>query len=274
MIEAQYDDRRQGIVPLARFTRMRTAIPSTAARLRTFAAYADATVAELLGPVVSTAPRHEVTTLEHVVFVNRGGRFEPVPLPLEAQLAPAFYAGVADFDGDGHDDLFLSQNFFPTERETPRYDAGRGLWLRGDGTGGLTAVPGQVSGILVYGDQRGAALADYDGDGRVDLVVAQNGAETKLYRNQGARPGLVVRLVGPAANPDAIGAQLRLVYAEGQGPVREIQAGSGYWSQNGAVQVLGLQHQPTAVWVRWPGGAITTTPVPEGVTQLTVAWRP
>jgi len=71
--------------------------------------------------------------------------------------------GVADLDGDGHEDVFLAQNFFPTDLATPRYDAGRGLVLRGKGDGTLEPVPGQVSGILVYGDQRGAALADYDG---------------------------------------------------------------------------------------------------------------
>ncbi len=87
-------------------------------------------------------------------------------------------------------------------------------------------------------------------------------------------------MVGPPANPDAIGAQLRLVYRARKGPVREIQAGSGYWSHNGAVQVLGrgrgrgLLEQPTAVWVRWPGGATSTTPVPDGVAELTVSWRP
>ena len=130
--------------------------------------------------------------------------------------------------------------------------------------------PGRVWGVKVYGDQRGAALADYDADGRVDLVVAQNGAATKLYRNQGARPGLRVRLVGPPANPDAIGAQLRLVYADHQGPVRELQAGSGYWSQNGAVQVLGQQQPPTAVWVRWPGGAETVVPLEPDTHEITI----
>src|SRR5207247_11231508 len=98
--------------------------------------------------------------------------------------------GVADLDGDGYEDLFLAQNFFPTDLATPRYDAGRGLVLRGRGDGTFETVPGQVSGILVYGDQRGAALADDDGGGRIDAVVPQHGAETKLYHNERARPGL------------------------------------------------------------------------------------
>jgi hypothetical protein len=125
---------------------------------------------------------------------------------------------AADFDGDGCEDVFLSQNFFATEPETPRLDAGRGLWLRGDGTGKLTPVPGQESGVAIYGEQRGAALCDYDEDGRVDLVVTQNGAETKLYHNAGARPGLRVRLLGPAANRSGVGALVRLQFADHTGP--------------------------------------------------------
>jgi hypothetical protein len=54
------------------------------------------------------------------------------------------------------------------------------------------------------------------------------------------------------------------------GPVREIEAGSGYWSQNGAVQVFGLSGTPTAVWVRWPGGGVTTTPVPAGAREVII----
>src|SRR4030095_12854292 len=106
---------------------------------------------------------------------------------------------VADLDGDGNEDIFLSQNLFATQPRSSRYDAGRGLWLKGDGKGGLKPSSGQKSGVLVYGEQRGAALADYDGDGRIDLAVSQNGAATKLYHNVGAEPGLGVRLnAGPA----------------------------------------------------------------------------
>jgi hypothetical protein len=126
--------------------------------------------------------------------------------------------------------------------------------LLGDGTGGLAPEPGQRSGLMVYGEQRGAAYADFDGDGRLDLAVSQNDAATRLFQNVGAKPGVRVRLVGPPGNPTGVGTQLRLRYGERAGPVREVQAGSGYWSQNGAVQVLGRSGEPTALWVRWPGG--------------------
>ena len=258
------------MVPLASFARLGLALPGLSLRLRTFAAYADATMDQVLGPLAQGAIRLGATTMDHMLFLNRGDRFEARALPLEAQLAPAFYAGVADFDGDGKEDLFLSQNFFATEVATPRYDAGRSLLLLGDGAGGLEPVPGQRSGLLVYGEQRGAAYADLDGDGRLDLAVSQNGAPTRLFRNVGATPGIRVRLVGPQTNPSGVGAQMRLRYGDRSGPVREVQAGSGYWSQNGAVQVLGRAGEPTALWVRWPGAREQVIPLTTGQTQVTV----
>lgn len=69
---------------------------------------------------------------------------------------------------------------------------------------------GQASGIEVYGEQRACALADHDEDGRVDLVVTQNAAQTKLFRNVTAKPGLRIRLAGVKSNPDGVGGVLRL----------------------------------------------------------------
>ena len=270
MFLARRDHRLGRLAPLTSFSRVRLAVPSVTSRYRTFLDYADATLDEVSSLLPSGTERLEAVTLEHTAFLNRGNRFEAAPLPAEAQLAPAFYAGVADFDGDGFEDLFLAQNFSFTLVGIQRYDTGRSLLLLGDGKGGLRPLPGQESGLLVYGDQRGAGYADFDGDGRLDLAVSQNGASTRLFRNRGARPGLRVRLIGPPANPDGIGAQVRLISGERMGPVREIQAGSGYWSQNGAVQVFGSAEPPTAVWVRWPGGAEARVPVPAGAREVIV----
>jgi hypothetical protein len=211
------------------------------------------------------------TTLDTMVLLNRGDHFEAVPLPIQAQFAPVFGIAVADFDGDGREDLFLAQNFFAVDAETPRYDAGRGLLLTGDGRGGFLARPGQETGLLIYGEQRGAAVGDFDGDGRVDLAVAQNAAATKLYRNTAAKPGLRVRLTGPAGNPSALGARLRLGDAAGRfSPARELHAGSGYWSQDSAVSVLSAAFDAKQIQVRWPGGRETTSPIPEGAREIVV----
>jgi hypothetical protein len=142
--------------------------------------------------------------------------------------------------------------------------------LRGDGQGGFQAVPGQKSGLLIYGEQRGAAVSDFDADGRPDLVVSQNGNETRLFRNAGARPGLRVRLEGPDANPTGVGARLRLRFGERAGPVRAITAGTGYWSQDSPVPVLATPQEPTALWVRWPGGGETVSDIPPGSREISI----
>lgn len=128
-------------------------------------------------------------------------------------------------------------------------------------------MPGHQSGVKIYGEQRGSAVCDYDRDGRVDLAVGQNGAATKLYRNVGARPGLRVTVRGEDGNPDGIGASIRLAFGENLGSKREIHAGSGYWSQDSACQVLGLPEKPTAILIQWPGGRQTRTELANSETR-------
>ncbi len=257
-------------LPLESFSRLGVALPSVRERIASFTEYSKLTVDSVLGDAAKSAMRVGATTFEHTVFLNKGGRFEAHALPRAAQIAPAFGVVVADFNGDGREDLFLAQNFSPTDIGTMRFDAGAGQLLLGDGRGEFSALTVRGAGISVLGDGRGAAAADYDGDGRVDLAVSQNGAATTLWHNVGAAVGLRVRVSDGAGNPLGIGVQLRVVSGTNRGPVREVHGGGGYWSMDGAVTVLALPAGATALWVRWPGGREQTVPIAAGQRELTV----
>ena len=264
IIETEFDGDK--LAPRLQRDALGAALPFVLENFPSHTAFSRCNVNDLLGERMNHARRLSVNTLATTLFLNRRGRFEARALPDEAQFAPAFSAQVADLDGDGHEDIFLSQNFFAFAREESRLDAGRGLLLRGDGHGNFK--PLSLSGIQIYGEQRGAALADFDNDGRVDLVVAQNGAATKLYRNRNGNPGLRVRLSGAPVNADAVGAILRPRYGDILGGGRQIHCGSGYWSQNSVVQIVGGSRRPTHVEVRWPNGRVTETRVPADVSEL------
>jgi len=269
-----YWDREQGReVPRRDWRTVGAAVPGVASRWGSYRAYGEGSVEQIYGAELAGLETLRVNTLESVVLLNRGGKFEAQPLPLEAQLAPVFGVCVGDYDGDGQEDVYVSQNFFGMDRETGRMDAGRGLWLRGEGGGKLRAVPGPESGVKSYGEGRGAALGDYDGDGRVDLVVGQNGAATQLYHNQGGRPGLRVRLAGPPGNGSGIGAVLRLGTAAQPGPAREVHGGSGWRSQDSAVSVLAWPKiGPAVLRLTWPGGKTTSHPIPPATREVRAAF--
>jgi hypothetical protein len=186
---------------------------------------------------------------------------------MQAQLSPILGVVAADLDGDGDHDVFVSQNFFANEPEVGRFDAGRGLVLRNNGRGDLEPLSASESGVAIYGEQRGVAVADFDGDGRLDLAVGQNGAHTQLYQNVLAKPGLRVRLTPESK---AVGAKLRARVAGKFGTTVEIQAGSGYWSQDSAVKILASSGKIDWLEVQWPGGKVTGYSVPEGASTFTV----
>lgn len=236
----------------------------------TYASYSTISFPRLFGTAASNARSVSADTLDSVVLMNRGDRFEAKPLPGQAQWSAAFGLCVADYDGDGDEDLFIAQNSSSAHPFSERLDAGRGLWLRGDGKGGFKAD--LLSGVVAYGDGRGAAVADFDGDGRIDLALSQNGSTTTLWRNTGAKPGVRVRLSGPSGNPSAIGATVRLKYGERSGPWRELHLGAGYWSCDDPVAVLGKSGEPTAVEVRWPDGKMMTAPVKPGEAEVRIAF--
>ena len=72
LLLAQEDSRLGGVAPLTSFERLGLALPGVAQRLRTFAAYADATMDQVLGPLAPGAIRLGATTMDHMMFLNRG----------------------------------------------------------------------------------------------------------------------------------------------------------------------------------------------------------
>jgi len=241
------------------------AVPEFAGRVET---HVDHARLDLRAWVGDRARGVHLDTLESVVLMNRGDRLEPRALPDAAQRSPVSGMVVADFDGDGREDLFLAQNCFAVRPEDSRQDAGRGLLLRGDGLGGFTAVPGHESGIRIHGEQRGAATGDFDRDGRPDLVVAQNGAATAFLLNRGARAGLRVAVVGPIGNPGGWGGTVRLKFGQRWGAARPLCGGGGYASQDSSIPVLATPERPTGIEVRWPGGRVTVAEVPAGAKEV------
>lgn len=256
--------------PWRSWSALAKAIPSLVERVPSHREFAARDVTGLLGPLAARASSLEADTFDSMLFLNRGGRFEAVPLPVEAQFTPAFGVSVADFDGDGREDLFLAQNFSGVDAETSRHDAGTGLVLLGDGRGGFRSLSPREAGFSLPGEQRASAVADVDGDGRPDLAVGQHAGITRILRNVGGRPGVRVRLQGPPGNPEGVGAVLRLVFGDRTGPAREIHVGSGFRSQDSADTVLAAPTEPTAVEARWPGGRLQRLDWPPGARAVTL----
>jgi hypothetical protein len=273
LIETETDSGTGQLLPRRTLDALAMGLPFLREQFTSHKSYAEATVATVLGQRQNLAREASVTTLATMVFLNRGGRLVPTALPPEAQWAPGFAVVVADFDGDAREDLFFSENFFATQPEVPRLDAGRGLWLRGTGAGTFAPVAARESGLNIDGEQRGASAGDFDADGRMDLVVAQNGAATRVFQNRGGQPGLRIRVDAGRGNPDGLGSVVRVRGENGVwSPAHVVGGGVGYQSMASSILVLAAPGgRPAEISVRWPGGRTTTAPVPKEAREVRVS---
>ena len=166
-----------------------------------------------------------------------------------------------DADLDGFADLFMVNGHVVDEtrlRHVPRAQPPQ--LFRNLGTGRFEEiVPPAGSGLdqLLVG--RGAAYADYDGDGDLDILVSQNQGPALLLRNDTPRQAhyLRVHLRGTQSNRDGIGAEVRL-YAGAQVLRQTVCTGRSYYSQNELPLTFGLGQatRVARVEIIWPSGTV------------------
>jgi len=169
------------------------------------------------------AIRLKANMLQSCFIRNDGaGRFTMIPLPKEAQISTLNGMLADDFDGDGNLDVLINGNDFSTEVSIGRYDALNGLLLKGNGSGGFSALSIQQSGIYIPGD--GKALVSLSGSSGSYLVAAsQNKEPLKLF---GLKRKVKVLQIRP------LEASALIRYKNGKTEKREFYYGSSFLSQS------------------------------------------
>ena len=173
----------------------------------------------------------------------------------------SFGGGFFDYDNDGWLDIFVANgHVYPeVEQATPgtHYKQVNSLF-HNEHNGKFVEVSKTAgNGFQTPYVGRGVAFADFDNDGFVDVVVANNGDTPLLLHNSGGNGNhfLNLRLVGTKSNRDAMGARIQVV-AGGISQIREIEGGGSYLSQSDlrANFGLGKAARADAIEIRWPSG--------------------
>jgi len=195
-----------------------------------------------------------------------GGRFQEVSDAAGMETLWPWGVAVGDFDCDGFEDAFLPSGMGYPFIHWPNYlmrNKGDGTFADVAAQEGIeppiegTHLPARIAGQPAVRSSRCAATADFDGDGRLELVVNNFNDRPYYFQNQfPSRHYVAFRLRGTNSNHDAIGALVKLF----MGPrvmVRQVHANGGYLSQSSKTLHFGLgdHDRIDRAEILWPSGA-------------------
>ena len=176
-------------------------------------------------------------------------------------LSLAFGVFFFDYDLDGYPDIFAANGHIEEEigrvqpkvqyKEAPLlfHNLGKRRFEN------VTAGMGPAFNRAIVA--RGAAYADIDHDGDLDILISTNHGPACLFRNDGGNRNkwLSVRLVGTKSNRDGIGAVVRMESASGK-QWSTVHSGGSYCSQSDLALTFGLGKDTavTALEIEWPSG--------------------
>ena len=192
------------------------------------------------------------------LFVDEAARAEVGRASL---LTLGFSCFFFDYDLDGWQDIFVANGHIEEDIERVqkriKYRQPPHLF-RNLANGKFMEVADQMGASFNSPRvDRGAAYADIDNDGDLDLVVMTNGGPALLFRNDGSQnQSLRIRLSGTRSNRDGIGAVVRIT--AGNGKQTQMMKSGGYLSSNELVLTIGLaaEKKVSSVEVTWPSGQL------------------
>ena len=148
-------------------------MPSIKKKFTDYKSYATATIEDIATPEqLAQATILKADNFATLWLENTGSGFSLHHLPVEAQFAPVYAIVSADFNSDGHQDLFLAGNNRWSRIYFGRYDANHGQVFLGDGKGAFNYVLASKTGISIRADVRDGVLVK--GKNKGQMVVGVN----------------------------------------------------------------------------------------------------